>query len=64
MDTGQKNVQTRTKEEERKDRSAALNSDLHKMLSKVGKMGNKTVAKGENSLVRCKLVEMGQLTKL
>ena len=57
-------MKTRTKEEERKDRRVALNSDLHKMLSKVGKMENKTVAKGENSLVRCKLVEMGQLTKL
>ena len=57
-------MKTRTKEEERKDRRVALNSDLHKMLSKVGKMENKTVAKGENSLVRCKLVEMGQFTEL
>ena len=52
----EKTVKTRTKEEERKDRSAAWNSvssDLHKMLSKVAKM-NKTLAKAENSPTRCK----------
>ena len=47
----EKIVKTRTKEEERKDRSAAWNSvssDVHKMLSKVGKM-DKTLAKAQKT---------------